>query len=323
MLNDIGNHTALQSLKNSLEGEVIGQEHVVNALLIALLADTHILLEGLPGTAKTRSVRSLASSIDVELNRVQFTPDLMPTDVIGYESISEGSTLSFVQGPVFTNILLADEINRAPPKVQSALLEAMEERQVTVSGKMYPLPDIFMVLATQNPVEQEGTYPLPEAQLDRFLMKVSVDYPDRDQELKVLRLVKGEQITKKILEKVSPEFIKNAREEVKTLYTSESIEQYIVDLIIATRTPALVIDDHQNLSKSISFGASPRATLALDKAARAHAYIEGRDFVSPEDVKAVLHQVLGHRIKLSFDALSRGLTVKDIIDEINQKVLLG
>ncbi|MCF4175706.1 AAA family ATPase [Vibrio sp. McD22-P3] len=310
----------LQSLSHSLGKQIIGQQHVVESMLIGLIANGHILLEGLPGTAKTRSVRSLAKSLSVDLNRIQFTPDLMPSDVVGYETLSSNNQMTFNSGPVFTNILLADEINRAPPKVQSALLEAMEERQVTINGTSHPLPDIFLVLATQNPVEQEGTYPLPEAQLDRFLMKVVVDYPTPENELKILQLVKGEENQTTAPSKVSPELIYSARHQLTSIRTSESIEHYIVDLINATRDLALFPDS--SLSKWIDIGISPRGSIALDKAARVKALLEGRDYVEPDDVLSVIDSVLGHRLILTYDAIADGITSKEVIKELTQWVSL-
>ncbi|OIN25585.1 AAA family ATPase [Vibrio barjaei] len=310
----------LQSLSHSLGKQIIGQQHVVESMLIGLIANGHILLEGMPGTAKTRSVRSLAESLSVDLNRIQFTPDLMPSDVVGYETLSSDNQMTFNSGPVFTNILLADEINRAPPKVQSALLEAMEERQVTINGTSHSLPDIFLVLATQNPVEQEGTYPLPEAQLDRFLMKVVVDYPTPENELKILQLVKGEENQTTAPSKVSPELIYSARHQLTSIRTSESIEHYIVDLINATRDLTLFPDS--SLSKWIDIGISPRGSIALDKAARVKALLEGRDYVEPDDVLSVIDSVLGHRLILTYDAIADGITSKEVIKELTQWVSL-
>lgn len=318
---DTSVNSKLNALSASLSQKVVGQQHVVDALLIALLTDGHVLLEGLPGTAKTRSVRALAQNLDLSLNRVQFTPDLMPSDVVGYESLSQEGAMSFVKGPAFTNILLADEINRAPPKVQSALLEAMEERQVTIGGKSHPLPDIFLVLATQNPVEQEGTYPLPEAQLDRFLMKVEVEYPTRNDELEILRLVKQEQVIVEAVEALEPELILQARKQLQDVYVCESIENYIVDLVMATRTPELY--QGSELRHWIRIGSSPRATIALDKAARAYALIQGKNYVDTDDVRAVVYGVLCHRISLSFDALADSIDSHQVVDEILNLVAIG
>ncbi|GEM81203.1 AAA family ATPase [Vibrio superstes] len=311
----------IQTLFESLSKKVVGQQHVVESLLIALLTDGHVLLEGLPGTAKTRSVRALAQNLDLTLNRVQFTPDLMPSDVVGYESLSDDGVMSFVKGPAFANILLADEINRAPPKVQSALLEAMEERQVTVGGTSHALPEIFLVLATQNPVEQEGTYPLPEAQLDRFLMKVEVDYPTRDNELAILQLVKQEQKIVETIEQIEPESILQARKLLLDVYVSPSIENYIVDLVMATRSPEQYLDS--DLKQWIRIGSSPRATIALDKAARAYALIQGKNYVDTDDVRAVVHAVLCHRITLSFDAMADAIDSRTVVDEILKLIAIG
>lgn len=310
--------TSLQKLSRELGQLVVGQQHVIDALLIALIADGHVLLEGLPGTAKTRSVRSLASCLTADLGRVQFTPDLMPSDVIGYETITSSGTMEFKEGPAFTNILLADEINRAPPKVQSALLEAMEERQITIGGISHKLPDLFMVLATQNPIEQEGTYPLPEAQLDRFLIKVSVNYPSRNGELEVLRLVKSEEKQHNNPVSISQNVIFTARQSLTTITTTDNIEQYIVDLVMATRDAST--DSLHKLHQWIQVGASPRATIALDKCARAHALIKGNDYVSPDDVRAVANSVLGHRMILTYEALAENMTANDVIAEIIKMV---
>ncbi|WP_068088634.1 AAA family ATPase [Polycladidibacter stylochi] len=311
-------HESLHRLSTSLSSQVVGQEHVVERLIIALIANGHVLLEGLPGTAKTRSVRCLAQALGTELGRVQFTPDLMPSDVVGYEITNDSGGLVFQPGPVFTNIMLADEINRAPPKVQSSLLEAMEERQVTLGGKSHALPELFLVLATQNPIEQEGTYPLPEAQMDRFLLKVTVDYPREDGELEVLRLVKREEAAVAPMVQVDKAAIFQARKELISLHTSEAIEKYIVNLIMATRAPERFADS--DLQHWISVGTSPRGTIALEKCARAHALLKGKGYIDPDDVRAVIESVLSHRIILSFDALADGVTPKDVILEIIRQV---
>ncbi|MCL1094318.1 AAA family ATPase [Shewanella kaireitica] len=309
---------SLQQLSLALSRQVVGQQHVVDALIIALVAEGHVLLEGLPGTAKTRSVRALSNCLDASLGRVQFTPDLMPSDVIGYETLDSSETMVFKEGPVFTNILLADEINRAPPKVQSSLLEAMEERQVTVGGKTHPLPELFMVLATQNPIEQEGTYPLPEAQLDRFLMKITVDYPIREAELDILRLVKSEALQQKPNFSIEQSLLLQAREAILNVSTSDSLEQYIVDIVMTTRFPQQFKDSE--LKNWIQVGASPRATIALEKCARTHAFIKGKDYVDPDDVRAVVNSVLGHRLILSYDAIADGISAKDVVTEIIKRV---
>ncbi|WP_285163119.1 AAA family ATPase [Shewanella goraebulensis] len=309
---------SLQQLSLALSRQVVGQQHVVDALIIALVAEGHVLLEGLPGTAKTRSVRALSNCLDASLGRVQFTPDLMPSDVIGYETLDSSETMVFKEGPVFTNILLADEINRAPPKVQSSLLEAMEERQVTVGGKTHPLPELFMVLATQNPIEQEGTYPLPEAQLDRFLMKITVDYPIREAELDILRLVKSEALQQKPNFSIEQSVLLQARKAILNVSTSDSLEQYIVDIVMTTRFPQQFKDSE--LQNWIQVGASPRATIALEKCARTHAFIKGKNYVDPDDVRAVVNSVLGHRLILSYDAIADGISAKDVVTEIIKRV---
>ncbi len=306
----------LNVLKQQLSKQVIGQDHVVESLLIALVANGHVLLEGLPGTAKTRTVKALAAAMEVDMGRVQFTPDLMPSDVVGYEVAQSDDVLNmtFVPGPVFNNILLADEINRAPPKVQSALLEAMEERQVTVGGKTHPMQDLFLVLATENPIEQEGTYPLPEAQLDRFLLKINVGYLEPEDELAMLRLVKGEEKAAEPVQTIDPQIILDARKAITELYCSENIERYIVNLVVATRRPK------DKLAEWISVGASPRATIAIEKCARAHAWLDGRDFVDPDDVRAVLLPTLGHRLILTYQASAQGVNEATVIDELVQQV---
>ena len=315
---------ALQQLKEQIQQSVIGQEHIVNALLIALLTNGNVLLEGLPGTAKTRSVKSLAKSLSVDLGRVQFTPDLLPSDVTGtevYQEVNGKPTLTFQQGPVFNNILLADEINRSPAKVQAALLEAMEERQITVAGKTYELPKLFMVLATQNPIEQEGTYPLPEAQMDRFIMKVTVDYPDDIAEAQIINLVRSEEKSTLSLQQIDPQHIFTARDEIHTIHMSEAIVDYIVAIIMATRKPERYPDSP--LQTWLSVGSSPRASISLDKCARAQAWLNGRNFCDPTDVRAIAHSVLRHRLVLSYDAMADGITADHVIDEILQQVAVA
>jgi MoxR-like ATPase len=306
----------LAALKQSLQQQVIGQNHVVDGLMIALIANGHVLLEGLPGTAKTRTVKALAASMRVNMGRVQFTPDLMPSDVVGYEAAKSDSALemTFVPGPVFNNILLADEINRAPPKVQSALLEAMEERQVTVGGQSHPVPELFLVMATENPIEQEGTYPLPEAQLDRFLLKINVGYLEKSDELAMLRLVKGEEKSIPPTTTIDPQVVLDARKALTEVYCSENIEKYIVNLVVATRNP------EGKLADWISVGGSPRATIAIEKCARAHAWLENKEFVDPDDVRAVLLPALGHRLILSYKASAQKIDVRDVIDELLKQV---
>jgi MoxR-like ATPase len=303
-----------------MNAAVLGQEAVVERLLIALLANGNVLMEGLPGTAKTRSIKTLSGLIDSQFRRVQFTPDLLPSDVTGSEIYREQTaTFDFQPGPLFGNLVLADEINRAPAKVQAALLEAMEERQVTVAGKTHKLPDLFLVLATQNPIEQEGTYPLPEAQMDRFLVFVRVPYPPAENELSILRLVRSERASGGVQPSapVSQETIFAARHEVGEVHVAESAERYLVDLVIASREPERY---GEGLARWIQLGASPRATIALDAAARARAWLRGNDFVSPEDIQAVAPACLAHRIHLSYEAEAEGKTREDVVDAILERV---
>jgi MoxR-like ATPase len=317
---------ALSHLQRHVESRIIGQPVLVERMLIGLLANGHLLVESLPGLAKTRAIKALASGLDAQLSRVQFTPDLLPSDITGsemYYQSAGGGEFRFAPGPVFTNLLLADEINRAPAKVQAALLEAMEERQVTVAGKTHKLPDIFLVMATQNPIEQEGTYPLPEAQLDRFLMHVSVSYPSRDDEVDVLRLVRGEvgadlpQVSAGETAICSLATLTAARREVQAIHASPAIDHYIVALVQATRTPAQLSTE---LASWLSYGASPRGTLALDRCARAHAWLQGRDFITPDDVRAIAHDALRHRLVLSYEAHAAGINADRVIDEIIRHV---
>ncbi|NWK57035.1 MoxR family ATPase [Verrucomicrobiaceae bacterium N1E253] len=313
---------AFQELDDAINRSVIGQEQVVRTLLLALLTNGNVLLEGLPGTAKTRSVKSLARCLTAKLGRIQFTPDLLPSDVTGnevYQEVEGKQMLQFQEGPIFNNIVLADEINRSPAKVQAALLEAMEERTVTVAGQSYKLPPLFMVLATQNPIEQEGTYPLPEAQMDRFIMKTNVEYPDDAAEEDIIRLVRGEEAGEATEEpRFSQDIVFAAREEVAATTVSRNIDQYIVALIMATRDPARHTDSR--LKDWIRVGSSPRASIALDKCARAAAWLAGRDFVTPDDVRGVAHAVLRHRLILSYDAMAESVSTDDVIDEILKKV---
>ena len=313
---------AFAELANAVNASVIGQEQVTRALTIALLTNGNVLLEGLPGTAKTRAVKTLARTLDASLGRIQFTPDLLPSDVTGteiYQDVHGEQRLSFQRGPVFNNLVLADEINRAPAKVQAALLEAMEERRVTVAGQSYELPRLFMVLATQNPIEQEGTYPLPEAQMDRFLMKVRVDYPDDEAEEAIIRLVRGEeQATDSRETRLDPELVFEARDALSAMQVSKHIDRYIVDLVMATREPARYADSQ--LQNWVRVGASPRASIALDRCARASAWLDGRDYVDPEDVRAVAPSVLRHRIMLSYDALADAVDSDDVVDELLRQV---
>lgn len=311
---------AFSQLKTYLDSQIIGQPELTQALLIAILADGHLLVEGPPGLAKTRAVNALAKGVEGSFQRVQFTPDLLPADVTGTDIYrQQTSEFVFEKGPLFHNLILADEINRAPAKVQSALLEAMAERQVTVGKNTYPLSDLFMVMATQNPLEQEGTYPLPEAQLDRFLLHLSIDYPGAEHELDILRLTRGEALSEHQApaQQISQSDLFASRKAILGLYLAEPLEQYLVQLIIATREGAKL--DAQ-LGSWIEYGASPRATIALDKCARAHAWLQGRDFVAPDDIQAVLHNVLRHRIILSYEAQADGVTKDQVISRILELV---
>lgn len=318
-------------LREQLEASVVGQPLLVNRLLIALLVDGHLLVEGAPGLAKTRAIKALADRIEANFQRIQFTPDLLPADLTGTEVYrpADGSFV-FQQGPLFNNLILADEVNRAPAKVQSALLEAMAEQQISVGHQTYALPTPFMVMATQNPIEQEGTYPLPEAQLDRFLMQVLIDYPDARHEAHILRLVRAEALAaSEVTESgdaaaapaIQEVFTLNdlfaARREVLEVFMSEDIEDYIVRLIVASRQPARHDED---LARWLQYGASPRGTLCMDSCARAHAWLAGRDYVSPADVQAVIHDVLRHRLLLSFEAEADGISTDDVIDRLLQMI---
>lgn len=313
----------IQSLSNWLNNQIIGQEHLTQRLLIALLADGHLLVEGAPGLAKTKAIKTLSQAIEGDFHRIQFTPDLLPSDVTGTDIYRpEQNRFEFQPGPIFHNLVLADEINRAPAKVQSALLEAMAERQVSVGSKTYPLPGLFMVMATQNPIEQEGTYPLPEAQLDRFLLHVVVDYPGIEAERRILQLARNEAaaVTAAQAEVITQTNIDNARKEILSIHMADSVEDYIVHLINATRRPE---EYSEELAELIEYGASPRATIALDRCARAHAWLNGRDFVSPDDVQAVAHDVLRHRLILSFEAEASGTNANSAIDKLLAAVPLS
>ncbi|MGF1806577.1 MoxR family ATPase [Aliivibrio sifiae] len=316
---------SILQLKKQMEASVVGQQHMVDTLLVALLTNGNVLLEGLPGTAKTRSIKSLAAALQVDLGRVQFTPDLLPSDVTGtevYQDVDGKPTLTFQPGPVFNNLLLADEINRSPAKVQAALLEAMEERQITVAGKTYQLPDLFMVLATQNPVEQEGTYPLPEAQMDRFIMKINLDYPDAEAEEQIIKMVRSEEKPNQgKADPIDPKCIFDAREQLRDIHCSDAVLKYIVSIVVATRQPELYPDS--SLSEWVAVGSSPRATIALDKCARAMAWLNGKDFVDPDDVRKVVHGVLRHRLILSYDALAEGISSDRVINEILSQVAVA
>ena len=297
---------------------IVGQKHLVESLLIGLLSDGHILLEGVPGLANTLAIKTLSSLIDAQYSRIQFTPDLLPADVIGTMIYSQkNEEFQVKQGPIFANFVLADEINRAPAKVQSALLEAMQERQVTIGENTYKLPEPFLVMATQNPIEQEGTYPLPEAQVDRFMLKVIINYPKKEEEKLIIRQnISGEKVDIKPV--LTKEEIIEARKVVREVYLDEKIERYIVDIVFATRFPA----EHglANLKDMISFGASPRASISLALAARAYAFIKRRGYVIPEDIRAVCHDVMRHRIGLSYEAEANNLTSEEVISEILNKV---
>nr|WP_300306171.1 AAA family ATPase [Halomonas sp.] len=333
--------TDIQSLEAAVGESIIGQRDVIRRLIIGLLANGNLLIEGLPGLAKTRAIKALSRHLEADFSRIQFTPDLLPSDVTGSEIYHQGEggpQFRFQPGPLFANLVLADEINRAPAKVQSALLEAMEERQVTVAGTTHPMPELFMVLATQNPIEQEGTYPLPEAQMDRFLMHVLIHYPSVEEEVEVIRLVRREEVTNAMRAaqsmdaavqdsetpppqpvRISQASVFAARREIANLHVSDPVERYMADLIEATRTPAALSED---LGRWIELGASPRASLALDRCGRTHAWLAGRDYLDPEDVQAIAHDVLRHRIGLSFEAQGDGVSADDAIEELIRLVAL-
>ncbi|GAB6387160.1 AAA family ATPase [Stutzerimonas marianensis] len=307
---------ALVALRQFLSSQIFGQERLVERLLIAMLADGHLLVEGAPGLAKTRAIKELAGGLEAEFHRIQFTPDLLPADITGTE-IYRPETGSFVfqQGPIFHNLVLADEINRAPAKVQSALLEAMAERQVSVGRSTYDLSPLFLVMATQNPIEQEGTYPLPEAQLDRFLLHVKLGFPDASVERRILQQARGEAIHGETQpeHRVSQQAIFAARKEILGLYMADAVEEYLVQLVMATRTPAKF---DAELASWIAYGASPRGSISLDRCARAHAWLAGRDFVSPEDIQAMFFDVLRHRLILSFEAEAAGIDQDRVLQRI-------
>ncbi len=303
---------AIQNLSNYLNSEVLGQEKLINTMMIALLCDGHLLVEGPPGVAKTRAIKALSCGIDASLGRVQFTPDLLPSDLTGAQIYkAQNSQFEFIKGPLFNNFILADEINRSPAKVQSALLEAMAEKQITVSGQTYPLADLFLVMATQNPIEQEGTYELSEAQLDRFLLHTEVDYPSIESEGKILKLLREEHNTvPTMLEKLTAKDLFAVREEVDKVHMEPQVELYLLNIVQATRFGKKYNDKLKNL---FEYGASTRASIALDKTTRAYAYLQNRDFVSPDDVRAMAFDVLRHRIILTFDAQTRGISKNDAI----------
>jgi MoxR-like ATPase len=316
----------IKDLQQRMSASIIGQEDVVKNLVIGLLANGNVLMEGLPGLAKTRAVKGLAKNMDADFSRIQFTPDLLPSDITGSEVLyteAGNPSFRFEAGPIFANIVLADEINRAPAKVQAALLEAMEERQVTVSGTTHMMPRLFMVMATQNPIEQEGTYPLPEAQMDRFLMHVYIDYPDEESEAKIIRLVRGEEGDAPSgggSEPIAQDVVFAARDEIHTVTVGSNIEKYMVDLVFATRYPDRY---SEQLANWIHVGVSPRGGIALDKCARSHAWLDGREQVLPDDVRAICHGVFRHRLKLSYDASADGVSANDVIDEILKLVAVA
>jgi MoxR-like ATPase len=311
----------LRDIKSWLATRIIGQETLIDRLLIALLADGHLLVEGAPGLAKTKAIKTLAEGIEGDFHRIQFTPDLLPGDVTGTDIFRpETSTFQFQPGPIFHNLVLVDEINRAPAKVQSALLEAMAERQVSVGRTTYPLPPLFLVMATQNPIEHEGTYPLPEAQLDRFLMHVRVDYPNVEAERAILRLARAEadaNVVAAAPPRLAQAAIFAARQQTLALHMAAAVEEYIVQLVIATRDPGVYDSE---LAGWLEYGASPRATIALDRCARAHAWLAGRDYVSPDDVQIIAADVLRHRLLLSFDAEAAGVTRDTVIQRLLELV---
>ncbi|MGA9575307.1 MAG: MoxR family ATPase [Lysobacterales bacterium] len=310
----------MTSLREHMNRHIVGQQHFVERLLIGLIADGHILLEGAPGLAKTKAVRTLADAITGSDQRIQFTPDLLPSDLTGTEVYRpENGTFEFRSGPLFHNLILADEINRAPAKVQAALLEAMAERQITVNGKTYLLPELFMVMATQNPIEQEGTYPLPEAQLDRFLLHVKIGYPEKSTERQILGIVRDEAMRGRLEHHpiITQDALFNCRQLALQTYLSPALEEYILQLVFATREPAAFGAD---LAHMIAYGASPRGTIGLDRCARAHAWLRGSDFATPTDVQAVVKDVLRHRIILTFEAQADGVTQDLFIDELVKRV---
>lgn len=310
----------INQIKQWLASKIVGQEHLVERLMIALLADGHLLVEGAPGLAKTKAIKTLSEGLEADFHRVQFTPDLLPADITGSDIYRpQQGTFEFQAGPLFHNLVLADEINRAPAKVQSALLEAMAERQISVGKNTYQLPELFLVMATQNPIEQEGTYPLPEAQMDRFLMHIMVDYPAPESERAILALSRQEaqQQSEDAIEQLNQKTLFTARQEVLAVHMAEPVEEYLVQLILATRNTQAYGGD---LALWLDYGASPRATIALDRCSRALAWLEGRDFVTPDDVRAVAHDVLRHRLILSFEAEAAGITANQVIDKLLETV---
>jgi MoxR-like ATPase len=309
----------IEDIYTELDKVIVGQEYMINRLLVGLLADGHVLLEGVPGLAKTLTVSSLAKVIGTDFQRLQFTPDLLPADLIGTLIYNQKEAeFTVKKGPIFANIILADEINRSPAKVQSALLEAMQEKQVTIGDTTYPLDKPFLTLATQNPVEQEGTYPLPEAQVDRFMLKINIDYPSESEELEIMRRMAKTADKKELHPVITTEKVLEAREVVDQIYADEKVEQYIIDLVFATRYPEKY--DLEDLSELINFGASPRASINLNLAARAHAFMEHRPYVTPEDVRTIAMDVLRHRVIPTFEAEAENITSEDLIDNIMSKI---
>ncbi|MEE3330957.1 MAG: MoxR family ATPase [Myxococcota bacterium] len=308
-------------LINEVGKVVVGQESMISRLLVGLLSGGHVLLEGVPGLAKTLTVRSLATAIDTDFSRIQFTPDMLPADVIGTEIFNpKDGTYSVKQGPLFSNLILADEINRAPAKVQAALLEAMQERQVTIGGTTFPFAEPFLVLATQNPIEQEGTYPLPEAQIDRFMLKVKVGYPSKDEERKIVDRMASGQSEPSISKVATPEQLIAARKTVDQIFIDEKVKGYVVDLVHATRNPTEA--GIKDLDGMIEMGASPRASLFLTRAAKAHAFLQGRNYATPHDVKNLALDVLRHRVVVTYEAEAQGKTSEDVIERILAGVLV-
>jgi MoxR-like ATPase len=329
-------HAQVERLRERIQASIVGQQAVVERLIICLLANGNLLVEGLPGLAKTRAIKALARNIEADFSRIQFTPDLLPSDVTGtevYYQADGGGSFRFEPGPIFANIVLGDEINRAPAKVQAAMLEAMEERQVTVAGTTHRMPPLFMVMATQNPVEQEGTYPLPEAQMDRFLMHVNIDYPPLEDEVSIVDLVRREEIDAQAAadgagegaafeappERIPQQAIFAARREIAAVRVPDAIKRYVADLVYATRTPEKFSAE---LAEWIDIGGSPRASIALDRCSRTHAWLQGRDYVDPEDVRAVVHDCLRHRLGLSYAAEGEGVRADQVIDEVIARVAL-
>ncbi len=316
-------YAEIQRLKNYIHDRIIGQGTLVNRLLIALLADGHLLVEGAPGLAKTRAIKVLGEGIEGDFHRIQFTPDLLPADLTGTEIYRpQDATFHFHRGPLFHNLILADEVNRAPAKVQSALLEAMGERQITVGGETYTLPKLFLVMATQNPIEHEGTYPLPEAQLDRFLMHVRIGWPAAREEAAILALVREESRSEPAptgadWQRIKQSTIFAARDEILQLYLAENLQKYLIQIVLATREPSAYGAD---LAGWIQYGASPRATIALDRCARAMAWLDGRDFVTPEDIQAIAFDILRHRLILNYEAEAEGVTTDRVIAELIRRI---